>query len=158
MDEKILRILPGICKVRERTGMSYTMASGKGMVLDARKWGHHSLALFSLLCHHWTYETASVGLQATSVPGPSVFPSGEPGVSGDFWGSQEGCQGGLVGSPCSPRDSQESSQHHSSKASILQCSAFFTVQLSHLILCCPLHFLPSIFSSLGSFSMSQLFT
>ena len=37
----------------------------------------------------------------------------------------------LVGSPCSPRDSQESSQHHSSKASILQCSAFFMVQLSH---------------------------
>ena len=27
------------------------------------------------------------------VPGPSVFPSGEPGVSGEFWGSQEGCQG-----------------------------------------------------------------
>ena len=27
------------------------------------------------------------------VPGPSVFPSREPGVSGDFWGSQEGCQG-----------------------------------------------------------------
>ena len=26
-----------------------------------------------------------------AVPGPSVFPSGEPGVSGDFWGSQEGC-------------------------------------------------------------------
>ena len=24
-----------------------------------------------------------------AVPGPSVFPSGEPGVSGDFWGSQE---------------------------------------------------------------------
>ena len=24
------------------------------------------------------------------MPGPSVFPSGEPGVSGDFWGSQEG--------------------------------------------------------------------
>ena len=31
-----------------------------------------------------------------AVPGPSVFPSGEPGVSGDFWGSQEGCQGGKV--------------------------------------------------------------
>ena len=29
------------------------------------------------------------------------------------------------------RDSQESSQHHSSKASILQCSAFVIVQLSH---------------------------
>ena len=27
-----------------------------------------------------------------AVPGPSVFPSREPGVSGDFWGSQEGCQ------------------------------------------------------------------
>ena len=38
---------------------------------------------------------------------------------------------GLVGSPCSPRDSQESLQHHSSKASILWCSAFLIVQLSH---------------------------
>ena len=38
----------------------------------------------------------------------------------------------LAGSPCSPRDSQESVlQHHSSKASILRHSAFFTVQLSH---------------------------
>ena len=27
------------------------------------------------------------------MPGPSVFPSREPGVSGEFWGSQEGCQG-----------------------------------------------------------------
>ena len=26
-----------------------------------------------------------------AVPGPSVFPSREPGVSGNFWGSQEGC-------------------------------------------------------------------
>ena len=33
----------------------------------------------------------------------------------------------LVWSPCSLRDSQ----NHSSKASILQCSAFFIVQLSH---------------------------
>ena len=38
---------------------------------------------------------------------------------------------GLVLSPCSPRDSQESLQHHSSKASILRSSAFFIVQLSH---------------------------
>ena len=39
---------------------------------------------------------------------------------------------GLVGSPCSPRDPLKSLlQHHSSKASILQCSAFFVVQLSH---------------------------
>ena len=32
-----------------------------------------------------------------AVPGPSVFPSREPGVSGDFWGSQEGCQGRTTG-------------------------------------------------------------
>ena len=25
------------------------------------------------------------------VSGPSVFPSGEPGVSGDFWGSEANC-------------------------------------------------------------------
>ena len=33
---------------------------------------------------------------------------------------------------CCPRDSQESSQHHSSKASVLWHSDFFIVQLSHL--------------------------
>ena len=33
--------------------------------------------------------------------------------------------------PCSPRDSKSLLQHHSSKASILRRSAFFTVQLSH---------------------------
>ena len=38
---------------------------------------------------------------------------------------------GLVRSPWSPRDSQESSPAPHSKASILQRSAFFTVQLSH---------------------------
>ena len=31
----------------------------------------------------------------------------------------------------SPRDSQSLLQHHSSKASILQCSVFFIVQLTH---------------------------
>ena len=40
-------------------------------------------------------------------------------------------QNGLVGSPCSPRTLKSLLQHHSSKASILQCSALFTVQLSH---------------------------
>ena len=39
--------------------------------------------------------------------------------------------GWTVGTPCGPRDSQEFLQHHSSKASILPCSAFFMVQLSH---------------------------
>ena len=36
----------------------------------------------------------------------------------------------LVGSPCSPRDSQSLLQHHSWKASILWCSSFFMAQLS----------------------------
>ena len=40
-------------------------------------------------------------------------------------------QNGLVGSPCSPRDSQSLLQHPSSKASILRHSAFFTVHHSH---------------------------
>ena len=37
----------------------------------------------------------------------------------------------LVWSPWSPRDFQDLRQHHSSKTSILWCSAFFIVQLSH---------------------------
>ena len=37
----------------------------------------------------------------------------------------------MVGSPCSPRTLKSVLQHHSSKASILRCSAFFTVQLSN---------------------------
>ena len=40
-------------------------------------------------------------------------------------------QNGLVGSPCSPGTLKSLLQHHSLKASILQCSAFFTVQHSH---------------------------
>ena len=36
----------------------------------------------------------------------------------------------MVGSPCYPRDSQESSQHHSLKTSVLRRSAFLKVQLS----------------------------
>ena len=37
----------------------------------------------------------------------------------------------MVGSSCYPRDSQESSLTQQLEASILQCSAFFMVQLSH---------------------------
>ena len=40
-------------------------------------------------------------------------------------------QNGLVGSPCSPRDSQESSLTPQFKSINFQPSAFFTVQLSH---------------------------
>ena len=39
---------------------------------------------------------------------------------------------GLVGSPCTPRDSQESSQTPQFKSIFLRCSVFFIVQLSHL--------------------------
>ena len=38
----------------------------------------------------------------------------------------------LIWSPCSPRDSQESSPTHNSKTSILQCSAFCMVWHCHL--------------------------
>ena len=37
----------------------------------------------------------------------------------------------LVGSPCSPRDSQDSSATPQFKASFLQCAAFYIVHLSH---------------------------
>ena len=40
-------------------------------------------------------------------------------------------QDGLVGSPCSQGTLKSLLQHHSSKASISQCSTFFEVQLSH---------------------------
>ena len=39
-------------------------------------------------------------------------------------------QDGLVGSPCSPGTLKSLLQHYSSKASIFQCSAFITFQLS----------------------------
>ena len=38
----------------------------------------------------------------------NLYPSGEPGVSGDFWGSQEGCQG-----PFRPSGRRDASQLHS---------------------------------------------
>ena len=40
-------------------------------------------------------------------------------------------QDGLVGSPCSPKDSQEPSPTPQFKSINFRCSAFFTVQLSH---------------------------
>ena len=40
-------------------------------------------------------------------------------------------QDGLVGSPCCPRTLKSLLQHHSTKASILRCSAFYIVQISH---------------------------
>ena len=48
-----------------------------------------------------------------AVPGPSVFPSGEPGVSGDFWGSQEGSRSlsGGGGKPSFPSPSAGALDH-----------------------------------------------
>ena len=40
----------------------------------------------------------------------------------------------LVWSPCSPRDSQGLLQHHSSRVSVLQHSAFFMMQVRHYLL------------------------
>ena len=47
------------------------------------------------------------------------------------WTPRTDLQDGLVGSPCSPRDSQESSPTPQFKSISFRCSAFFTVQLSH---------------------------
>ena len=43
-----------------------------------------------------------LGGSEEAVPGPSVFPSGEPGVSGDFWRDQ--CLLSRLISACQPRD------------------------------------------------------
>ena len=69
----------------------------------------------SLLHIRWP----SIGISASSLDLPVNIQDGFPLA----W---------TVGSPCSPGDSQESSPHHSSKVSMLWCSAFFIVQLSHL--------------------------
>ena len=47
------------------------------------------------------------------------------------WTPRTDLQDGLVGTPCSKETLKSLLQHHSSKASIFQLSAFFTVQLSH---------------------------
>ena len=63
------------------------------------------------------------GGQSTGVSALASFlPKKSQGWSPSEW---------LVGSPCSPRALKSLLQHHSSKASILRRSAFFTVQLSH---------------------------
>ena len=97
--------------------------SGQGLWSPRRLWGHQGTPprqpqTPGRLCTHthaWAHITSHTSgtvspfraEQGTSletpsrarasscqaVAGPSVFPSGEPGVSGDFWGSQEGCQG-----------------------------------------------------------------
>ena len=67
-----------------------------------------------------------------SFPASGSFPMSQLSASGGQWTPRADLlQNGLVGQPCSPRTLKSLLQHHSSKASILQCSAFFIVQLSH---------------------------
>ena len=69
-------------------------------------WNSDSVALYMT----WGKPAESWGSEE-AVPGPSVFPSGEPGVSGDFWGSQHpgkfpkvpGRRRGTRGFPAAPR-------------------------------------------------------
>ena len=77
---------------------------------------------FSLSQHQCLFQWVSSSYQAAKV---LEFQLRHQSFRTDF------LQDGLVGSHCSPRDSQESLQHHSLKPSILWCSAFFIVQLSH---------------------------
>ena len=53
------------------------------------------------------------------------------------------------------QETLKSLQHHSLKASILQCSAFFTVQLSHLYSAIPIH-IP--INSIGGFPFPSLYS
>ena len=70
---------------------------------------------------NWLF--ASVGQSITASVSASV-----PLVNIQVWFLQDW----LVWSPCCARDSQESSPTTQFKASILQCSAFFMLLLSHL--------------------------
>ena len=74
-----------------------------------------------------------------SFPMSEFFASGGQGIGVSAWASvlpmniQDWFPLGLmVGSPWSPRNSQESSPTAQFNASIIQCSAFFMVQISHL--------------------------
>ena len=88
--------------------------------------------MFLILCH-------LLLLLPSIIPGGQVFTNESvlcirwpKYLSFSFNISPSSEHSGLVGSPCSPRDSLKSLlQHHSLKAPILQRSAFFIVQLSH---------------------------
>ena len=60
------------------------------------------------------------------MPGPSVFPSGEPGVSGDFWGSQDPLRPlrGLQETRVATREESGVLGVPSSQARILEWAAF----------------------------------
>ena len=113
---------------------------------------HHQLLEFTQTHVHWVWWCYAAILSSVipfsscpqSLPASESFP-----MSQHFtWGGQSTGVSALASflpkntqdwspsewtgwTPCSPRDSQESSPTPQFKRSILWCSAFFTVQLSH---------------------------
>ena len=113
---------------------------------------HHQLPKSTLTHIHWVRDAIQPSHPLSSPSPPAPNPSQHQGlfkwVSSTHqvakglefqfqhqsfqWTSRTALlQDGLVGSPCSPGTLKSLLQHHSSKASILRCSAFFIVQLSH---------------------------
>ena len=107
--------------------------------------GHDWSNLAACLLSQWCYPTISSSVTPFSCP-QSFLASGFFPMNHIRWqhiGASASASvlpmniqgwfplGLLVWSPCSPRDSQESSPTPQLKTSILQCSGFFMVQLSH---------------------------
>ena len=113
---------------------------------------HHQLPEFTQTHVHWVSDAIQPSHPLSSPSPPALNPSQHEGLFQWVNSSHEVAkvlefqlqhhslqsnpradllQNGLVGSPCSPRTLKSLLQHHSSKASILRRSAFFTVQLSH---------------------------
>ena len=111
---------------------------------------HHQLPELALIHVHWVESVMDISSSVVPFssclqcfPASASFPvsqflaSGGQSIGASALASvlpmniQDWFPLGLIGwSPCSPRDSKSLLQHHSSKASILQHSAFFLVQLS----------------------------
>ena len=110
---------------------------------------HHQLPEFTQTHAHWVGDASNhLILCHPLLLSPSIFPSTRV-LSNEsvlrirwpkYWSFtfsispsvniQDWFPLGWTGSPCSPRTLKSLLQHHSSKASILQRSAFFIVQLS----------------------------
>ena len=86
---------------------------------------------YLILCHHLLLPSIFPSIRVFS--NESTLPIRLPNYrSFSFSISPSNEYSGLVSCPCCARDSQESSPHHILKTSILSCSAFFMVRLSHL--------------------------
>ena len=96
---------------------------------------HHAWSLLKLMSIQTVMPSNHLILCSPLLLPPSIFPSirvfSNESVLYIRWPKYDLHYDGLVTSPCYPRDYQESSQHHTSKASIFRCSVFSIVQLSH---------------------------